>query len=284
MKQPAHQREVKFTHTDKVMFPAAALTKADLLDYYARIADKLLPHLRDRPMTLERFPDGIRKDAPHFWQKNTPPYYPKWIPRVSIRSEDGKQVQYLLVNERAALLYLVNQGTITFHAWFSRWRTPDRPDFVLFDIDPHQSTFPNAIRVAKELHDVLAEDGVRGFLKSSGKSGLHVMTPWKRAEGYDGVRAWARSIASRVVARIPDSATVERRIEKRGRRVYLDVEQNARGKHVVPPYIVRATPTATVSMPLDWKQLTARLDPAKFTIRTAVKALGRRKDLWEGLP
>jgi bifunctional non-homologous end joining protein LigD len=276
-------RAVKFTHTDKVMFPAAGLTKGDLLDYYDRVAERLLPHLRDRPMTLERFPDGLKEGGPHFWQKNTPAYYPRWIPRVPIGTEDGKEVQYLLVNDRPTLLYLVNQGTITFHAWFSRWQTPDRPDFVLFDIDPHQSTFASAIRVAKELRAVLEEDGESGFLKTSGKTGLHVVTPWKRQEQYGAVREWARSIASRVVQRIPQIATIERRIGKRGGRVYLDVEQNAKGKHVVPPYVVRATPTATVSMPIEWKNLTARLEPKKFTIETAPKLLVRKRDTWRSL-
>src|SRR5687768_4535277 len=192
-------RELKFTHTDRVMFPEKKLTKGDLIAYYEAVAHLLLPHLRDRPMTLERLPEGVGDPkAPHFWQKNTPTYYPKWIPRVPIRTADGRRVQYLLVNDRDALLYLVNQNTITFHTWLSRVEAPDRPDFVLFDIDPHQSTFANAIKTARALHDVLDEDGCEGFLKTSGKSGLHVLTPWRDQGGYDEAVKWARSIANRV--------------------------------------------------------------------------------------
>jgi bifunctional non-homologous end joining protein LigD len=277
-------RDVKFTHEDRLMFPEAELTKHDLLAYYDAIADLLIPHLRDRPMTLERLPEGVGDPkAPHFWQKNTPIYYPKWIPRVPIKTADGRRVQYLLVNDRDALLYLVNQGTITFHTWFSRVEDPDRPDFVLFDIDPHQSTFADAIKTARALHDVLDDDGCEGFLKTSGKSGLHVLTPWRDKGGFDQAVKWARSIAERVVKAIPTIATTARPIHLRKNRVYLDVEQNSKGKHVVPPYVVRPTPLATVSMPLKWSELTARLDPTKFTIKTAVKRLTGKADPMGGL-
>lgn len=274
------KREVKFSHLDRVMFPAAKLTKGDLIAYYDGVADKLIPHLRDRPMTLERLPEGVGDEkSPHFWQKNTPAYYPQWIPRVPLKTEDGRTVQYLLVNDRDTLLYLVNQGTITFHAWFSRVQSLDRPDFVLFDIDPHQSTFPNAIKTARVVHDVLDENDVESFLKTSGKSGLHVLTPWRERGGYAEAVNWARSIAKRVVEAIPKIATTERSIKARKNQVYLDVEQNSKGKHVVPPYVVRPTPTATVSMPLKWSELTARLDPKKFTIKTAMKRSKAKPDL-----
>jgi len=280
---PVAEPDLKFTHTDRVMFPEAGITKGDLLDYYERIADKLLPHLRERPMTLERLPEGLAsKNAPHFWQKNTPDYYPKWIPRISLPAEDGRKVKYLLVNDKPALLYLVNQGTITFHAWFSRVKNLDRPDFVLFDIDPHQSTFANAVKVAKELHEVLDGRKARGFVKTTGKTGLHVFTEWTGKDGYDDARGWAMTIAKEVVARVPKIATVQRHIASRGRRVYLDVEQNARGKHAVPPYVVRATPLATVSMPIEWSALNARLDPKKFTVKTVSKWI-RRKDPFDPL-
>jgi bifunctional non-homologous end joining protein LigD len=273
-------RDVKFSHQDRLMFPAANLTKGDLIAYYEAVADKLIPHLRDRPMTLERLPEGVGDaKSPHFWQKNTPTYYPKWIPRVPLKTEDGRTVQYVLVNDRDTLLYLVNQGTITFHAWFSRVKNLDRPDFVLFDIDPHQSTFANAIKTARALHDVLDEDDIESFLKTSGKSGLHVLTPWRERGGYDEAVKWARSIAKRVVEVIPKIATTARSINARKGRVYLDVEQNSKGKHVVPPYVVRPTPGATVSMPLKWSELTARLDPKRFTIETAMKRLKGKPDL-----
>ena len=159
----------------------------------------------------------------------------------------------------------------------------DRPDFVLFDIDPHQSTLANAIKTARALHDVLDEDDIESFLKTSGKSGLHVIAPWREKGSYDEAVHWARSIAKRVTDAIPKIATTARPIHLRKGRVYLDVEQNSKGKHVVPPYVVRPTPTATVSMPLKWNELTARLDPKKFTIKNAMKRLKGKADLMVAL-
>ena len=258
------------------MFPQVNITKGDLLRYYQSVAKLILPHLDNRPMTLERMPEGLQSEkSPHFWQKNTPAYYPKWIPRVRLPTEDDRKVDYLLVNDEPALLWLVNQGVITFHPWFSTIDDPDRPTFVLFDIDPHQSTFANAVKVAKELHVVLEKEKIKSFVKTTGKTGLHVMTPWKQKGGFAEARGWAEKIADRVVAQIPDIATTERPIANRGQRVYLDVQQNSKGKHGVPPYVIRTTPQATISMPLDWKDLTARLDPKKFTVKTPVKRLER---------
>jgi bifunctional non-homologous end joining protein LigD len=267
--RPAEQ--VVVTHPDRMMFPEAAVTKGDLFDYYRQIAPLLLPHLRNRTMTLERLPDGLKPKAPHFWQKNTPANYPDWIQRVPLRTEDARTVNYLLVNDQRTLLYLVNQGTITFHPWFSTADAPDRPCEVLFDIDPHQSTFANAVTVARALGKVLESDGVEASVKTSGKSGLHVTVPWTGKGGFDEARAWAWGVAETVVRDLPKIATMQRSISARGRRVYLDVEQNARGKHGVPPWVVRVTPLATVSMPLEWKELTPRLSPKKFTLKAALR-------------
>lgn len=272
------ESEVKFSHEERVMFPEAGVTKGELLRYYALVAPKLVPHLKNRPMTLERLPEGVGdKSAPHFWQKNTPDYYPNWIGRIQLPSEEARPVKYALVNDKTSLLYLVNQGTITFHPWFSTVDNLDRPTFVLFDIDPHQSTFANAVKVAKVLHEILDAYGTESFVKTSGKSGLHVMTRWRRKGNFDQARQWAAGVAQRVVEKIPQIATTERHIENRGNRVYLDVEQNARGKHAIPPYIVRATPLATISMPLDWKQVNAKLDPKAFTIKSMMKRIQEMK-------
>ena len=276
MSKTKAKEDVNFTSLDRVVFPEAKLTKGDVLEYYAKVADVLLPHLRDRPITLERLPEGL--GGQHFWQKNTPAYYPKWIPRVKLPTEKRTSVQYTLVNDLRTLLYLVNQNTITFHTWFSRVRTPDTPDFVLFDIDPHQSTFANAVKVAKKLHEILDSDGVENFIKTSGKSGLHVMTPWGAKRGnFEKARGFAAGIAQRVADALPRIATTERSISARGSRVYVDAMQNAKGKHAVPPYVLRATPAATVSMPLKWSELTAALTPKKFDMQTALKRIARSK-------
>jgi bifunctional non-homologous end joining protein LigD len=273
-----HPATLAFTHQDKVMFPEVGITKGDVLRFYERIAPRLLPHLRDRPMTLERFPEGLTgTSAPHFWQKNTPSYYPAWIPRVTLPSEDGQLVTYALVNDTAALLYLVNQGTLTFHPWLSRVQHLDRPDFVIFDLDPGAATFVDTVAVAKQLRAILEEAKVASYLKTSGKTGLHVMVPWHRAEGYDAARDWAMSMALRLVAQLPDVATVERQKHKRQKKVYVDVLQNARGHHIVPPYVLRAVPLATVSTPLTWAELTPALAPQRYNLKTIFRRLARQK-------
>ncbi len=275
-KTTAPAEPVACTNADKVWFPDADITKGDVFDFYHRIAPRLLPFLRDRPVTLERLPEGIAAGGPHFWQKNTPASYPGWLPRVELPSERGKPVQYALVNDVDALLYLVNQGTLTFHVWFSRVQDLERPDFVLFDLDPGPAAFADVVTVARELHATLEDLNRLAFVKTSGKTGLHVLVPWRDPGGYDEARAWASDVAGRVAAALPDVATTEIRKAKRGGRVYLDVMQNARGHHAVPPYVVRPVPGAPVSTPLNWRELTADLDPARFNLRTIFRRLARQ--------
>jgi bifunctional non-homologous end joining protein LigD len=269
--------EVKLTHPDRVMFPDAGLTKRDVFAFYKRVAGRLLPFLRDRPVTLERLPEGLDHGAPHFWQKDTPASYPAWIPRIELATAGGKRVHYALVNDEATLLYLVNQATLTFHVWASRVVDLDRPDFVLFDLDPDEAAFDDAVAVAKAVRAELERSGAPAFVKTSGKSGLHVLTPWSRDGGFDQARAWAMDIAVRVAGSTPGRATIEIRKAKRGGRVYIDVMQNARGHHAVPPYVLRAVPRATVSTPLDRRELTDRLDPSSFTTGKLLARLARRK-------
>lgn len=267
-----------YTHTEKLMYPESGITKGDVLDFYRRIATRLLPHLRDRPATLERLPEGLNaSDAPHFWQKRTPDYYPDWIKRVELPSERGEPVQYVLVNDEATLLYLVNQGTLTFHVGFSRLADLDRPDFVLFDLDPGQASFTDAVAVAKTLHVALQAEGRTAFVKTSGKTGLHVFAPWERQADYDEARAWTLGVAQRVVDALPDQATLERSKVKRGKRVYVDVMQNAKGHHAVPPYVLRAVPGAPVSTPLRWQELTPNLDPSAYNLKTIFQRLARQQ-------
>jgi bifunctional non-homologous end joining protein LigD len=268
---------VEFTHVDKVLFPDAKITKGDVLEYYLRVSPWLLSYLQDRPITLERLPDGIGEGAPHFWQKNLPASAPDWIARIELPSERGKPVDYALINDERTLLYFVNQGALTFHTWFSRVQDLDTPDFVLFDLDRGNASFADVVAVAHELHGVLDAEEHEAFVKTSGKTGLHVLVSWRDGGDYDAARAWALEIAERVVHALPDTATTERSKSKRGKRVYVDVMQNARGHHAVPPYVVRPIPGAPVSMPLAWHEVTAHLDPGRFNLKTGLRRLARQK-------
>jgi|SRR5579884_791603 len=267
----------EFTHPDKLLFPEVNLTKRDILNFYAAIAPRLLPHLKDRPVTLERLPDGVRPGAPRFWQKNTPDYYPDWIPRIDLPTETGKPVNYALVNDLKTLLYLVNQGALTFHVWPSRVQDLDHPDYVLFDLDPGTSAFANVVKIARHLHDVLTEQNATPFVKTSGKTGLHVLVSSRGLGDYDAARRWAMQIAEQVVTDLPKLATTQRLKSARRGNVYLDVIQNARGHHAVPPYVLRAVPQATVSTPLEWDEVTPRLNPKRFTTKEALARMKKRK-------
>ena len=274
---------VAISKPDKVMFPAIGLTKGALIEYYEQIAPLLLPHLRNRPLTLERGPDGLgSEDAPRFWQKNTPAHYPSWIPRLNVPTEDGKPVHYALCNDVETLRYLVNQGALTFHVWMSHAPTLDRPDHVLFDLDPGTAPFSQVVELAHCLRNTLGKDGHAVYIKTSGKSGLHLLVPWRADGGYAEARAFATAVGRAVITERPELATLEIRKERRAGKIYLDIMQNVRGHHVVPAYVVRAVPAATVSMPLSWDEVCSDLDPKKFTIEVAL-ARAATGDLLAGL-
>lgn len=277
-KETEISRAPAFTSEDKMMFPEKKITKGDILEYYRAISPYLLPYLKDRPITLERFPEGlINLDSPHFWQKNTPAYYPDWIPRAELISETGKAIHYALVNDLDTLLYLVNQGALTFHIWASTIHHLDRPDFVLFDLDPGDAPFRDVITLAKELHEHLTEQSISSYLKTSGKSGLHILTPWTQPGNHDEARNWATEIAMELEKRCGEIATLERAKHKREGKIYVDVMQNAKGHHFVPPFVLRAVPQATVSTPLSWDELNSRLNPTRFDVDFALRRFKRSK-------
>jgi bifunctional non-homologous end joining protein LigD len=277
MAKKAKTNDVHFSNTAKVMFPGKGYTKGDVLSYYLTVAKLLLPHLKDRPVTLERLPDGLKEGGPRFWQKNTPSYYPSWIARVNFPTDQGKPVNYTLVNDEQTLLYLVNQGALTFHTWLSRAQNSDTPDYVIFDLDPGEATFADIVKIAKQVRVELEAQKLKALIKTSGKSGLHVMTPWKGKGKFQEARAWAEGVAQRVVEALPKIATTERMKASRRGRAYVDVVQNWMGKHVVPPYVLRATPAGTVSTPLDWKEVNGRLDPKKFDLHSVIKRFAKLK-------
>ncbi|HEV3143799.1 MAG TPA: non-homologous end-joining DNA ligase [Gemmataceae bacterium] len=276
--KPAKKEPFSFSHVDKILFPDNGITKGDVLDFYIRIAPRLLPFLRDRPATLERLPEGIGGGkSPHFWQKNTPEYYPKWILRAEFPGKPGETVKYAVINDAETLLYLVNQGALTFHVWFSCIDDLGRPDFVLFDLDPGQATFADAVKIAKHMHALLEDAGRPAYIKTSGKTGLHILVPWEGKGGYAEAREWGLGLARQVVEALPEIATVERSKAKRGRRVYVDLMQNSRGQTVVPPYVLRPVPGAPVSTPIEWHELTPKLDPHNFNLKTIFGRLKRQK-------
>jgi bifunctional non-homologous end joining protein LigD len=276
---------VQITHPDKVLFPDDGITKADLVDYYQTVAAVMLPLVSGRPVTMQRFPNGIGRGG--FLQKQVATYFPDWIERVTAPNRRTRnattrdEVTYMVCRTPDDLAYLANQGCITPHVWLSR--TPDiyHPDQMVFDLDP-ASTDPRALRLAAAaLHRLLDELGLPSFLKSSGSRGLHVVVPLVPTAETDAVKVFSIAVVEVLAARHPDDLTTEARIADRGGRLYLDIGRNGYAQTMAAPYAVRALPGAPVSVPLDWSELDT-FDPRGHTLRTIADRLARH-DPWAEL-
>jgi bifunctional non-homologous end joining protein LigD len=270
---------VAFTNLDKVFWPAEGFTKGDLLAYYEEVADVLLPYLRDRPIHLNRFPDGIAGKS--FYQKEAKPGTPDWVRTVEIGSKRrGESMRYMVCDDRDTLLYLVNLGSIDLHPWMSRVESQDSPDWAVIDLDPKEAPFTDVIRIAREVGRLLRGIGLVPYLKTSGSSGLHVFLGLKPGYTYGHSEMFCESVA-RIVARdLAEIATVERSLAERGGKVYIDFGQNRKGQTVVPPYVVRPVRGATVSTPLAWDELESDLQPSHFNLQNVPERLGRLGDLF----
>jgi bifunctional non-homologous end joining protein LigD len=284
-------RTLTLSNLDKVLWPRDGYTKGDLIEYYRSVAKWLMPHLRDRPLTLQRWPDGI--DEQFFFEKQIPRFAPEWIPTVALSADQrSRKVSYMICNDEATLAWCANLASIVLHVWYSHVPTPESPDYVLFDLDTcEKTTLGTLARVTLEFRDLLAAVGLPSLVKTSGGSGLHVVVPLKNGYDFETARRFAEITVEHVGAVLPELTTVERSISKRPKTaVYLDWGQVARGKTVVPPYVVRARDGAPVSMPLDWAEVEEvvkkRGSPEAFigqwTIKNARKRLEQTGDVWSG--
>jgi bifunctional non-homologous end joining protein LigD len=278
--------EVQLSHTDKVLFPGDEITKGDLIEYYADVADRMLPYLRERPIAMARYPDGIK--GPRIFQKNVPDYFPDWITRTEVKKQGGV-LHHVICDKPATVVYLANQACIELHVFLSQVGQLDHPDQLVFDLDPpDDDQFGEARRAALLLRDLLeGELGLTTFVKTTGGHGLHVYVPLRPVGGFDTVRGFARQAAGVLTARHPELTTTEQRKDKRTGPVYMDAMRNAYAQTVVAPYVVRARPGAHVAVPLDWDEVADRtLTPGRFTLRTVRRRLsdrGRAGDPWSGL-
>jgi bifunctional non-homologous end joining protein LigD len=280
----AGRRTVEVHRPDKVLFPggdgAKEYTKADLVDYYRSVAPFMLPHLRGRPLMLERHPDGL--DGPVFMQKNTPDSYPEWIGRVEVAKEGGT-VCHTVCDDTATLLYLADQAALTLHRWLSRTGSVERPDRMVFDLDPAgEDDFALVREAAWLLGELLDELSLPSALMTTGSRGLHVVVPLNGRHEFDEVRRFAKDVADTLVAGHPDRLTTAARKKDRGDRLYLDIQRNAYAQTAVAPFTVRAKPGAPVATPVAWTQLDdPGLDARRWTIADAVEQA--RTNPWAGV-
>ena len=271
---PPPERKVPFTNLDKAFWPAEGYTKGDLIDYYRSIAHWLLPYLRDRPLVLTRYPEGIAGKS--FFQKDAPRWAPEWLRTESLWSEQGgREIRYFVCDDVESLLYVVNLGTIPLHVWSSRLASLQRPDWTILDLDPKGAPFSHVVALARVLHELCEAIGLPSFAKTSGSSGLHVLVPLAGLLSFEQARTLAELLAREVAEQRPELATLARAIGKRGGRVYLDTGQNGHGKLLAAPFSARPLPGAPVSMPLRWSEVGPRLDPRRFTIRSAARRMQR---------
>ena len=279
------KRVLSLSNLDKVFFPDDGITKGDLLAYYRAVAPVLLPHIKDRPFTMKRYPNGI--DGGFFFQKDAPKHMPEWIATRAFEASTReaprtrKTIRFPLVNDELALLWMVNMGCIDLNTWYSRVDRPERPDFVLFDLDPSADAgFPEVIQVALLVKEVLDTLGLAGFPKTSGSDGMHVLVPVERRYTYGDTREFAEIVAGTLARTHRGLVTTEWTKAKR-RGVLIDANQNGEGKTIASVYSVRPHPGAPVSTPLRWDEVNEQLDPGVFTMGVVLDRVERLGDLFE---
>ena len=272
------REHVAVTSLDRIYWPDEKLTKFDLLSFYLKVADYIMPFLKDRPAILQRYPRGIK--APMFFQQDLESA-PEFIKTARLINQEGRQLDYGVYTTIASVLHFVTLGTIEQHPWHSTIKRLDKPDWIAIDLDPKKAPWENVLQVALVVKQVADEIGLNAFPKTSGSSGIHIYVPLKPANEYDKVAEFARLFASEVAQRAPKIATVERTIAKRKTtQVYVDWMQNARGKSLAAVFTARAKPGATVSMPLTWKQIDKGVKIQDFTITNVPELLKKNGDPW----
>jgi bifunctional non-homologous end joining protein LigD len=275
-------RDIALSRLDKELFPVDHLTKRDVIDHYRAVADAMVPHLAGRPLVLRRYPDGI--DAGGFVQQEASPHFPDWLTTVDAPRRGGSgSVEHVVCGDAATLLYLANQATVEFHTWLSTTRDLERPDRLVIDIDPPQGAGVAAVRrVARGLHDVFGSVGLTPFVQATGGRGFHVVAALDGSADFDEVRGLAQDLADHLAAQDPDHLTTAARKQRRGDRIYLDVNRNAYGQTFIAPYSLRARGGAPVATPLDWSEL-GRTTPDRYRPPGIRRRLARKADPWVAL-
>lgn len=272
--------KIEITNQDKVLFPGDGIAKGEMVDYYERIAEIMLPHMKDRLLALQRFPDGIEEEG--FYQKEAADYFPDYIKRVQVKLEDGTRQDEVVCNNAATLVYLANLATITPHLWLSTTEAITRPDKIVFDLDPSdEDDFDVVKEGARGLRKVLEDAGLPCYVMTTGSRGLHVVAPIRPEHEFSKVKEFAKAVAHNL-EEVDRKFTTKVRKEKRRGRVFVDYLRNEYAQTSVAPYALRAKPGAPVAAPLDWDELSdSKLDSQSYTIENIFKRLSRKEDPWK---
>jgi bifunctional non-homologous end joining protein LigD len=276
----AGNRIIDISNEDKILFPKAKYTKLDIINYYSKISTKIIPFLKDRPLTLRRFPNGI--DETNFYQKNTPEYYPDWIERIPVEKSDKTVIEYLNCKNTATLIYIANQAGIELHPWLSKLPNLNNPDKIIFDLDPSTLNFNLVKETALLLKNILTERGFTPYIMTTGSKGLHIIAPLKPLVNFDRVRDFAKNLAEELVSQDPKNLTTEIRIEKRGKKLFLDYLRNSWSATAICPYGVRAKEDAPVATPIFWDEVKDKsLISQRYNIKSVLKKLKDDGDPWK---
>ncbi|HLD93963.1 MAG TPA: non-homologous end-joining DNA ligase [Anaerolineales bacterium] len=271
--------KIEITNADKELFPDDGITKSEVVDYYQRIAETMLPHMKGRPLALQRFPDGIDEEG--FYQKEAAVYFPDFIETVRITLEDGSKQNEIVCNNAVTLVYLANLAVITPHVWLSTTEAIRKPDKIVFDLDPSDDDFAVVKEGAHDLRKLLEYLGLTCFVMTTGSRGLHVACPIKPEHDYNIVKEFTKAAAQNLEAEDPKFTTKVRKEKRRG-RVFVDYLRNEYAQTSVAPYALRPKPGAPVAAPLDWDELSeSKLDPQGYTMENIFKRLGRKGDPWK---
>jgi bifunctional non-homologous end joining protein LigD len=277
-----NNQRLKFTNLKKVFYPADGYTKRDVINFYAAVADLLVPHLAGRPLSLKRYPDGIEKEF--FFQKAAAASFPEWLHTEEIATSEDSKTRFVVCDDKAALLYLANLGCIDQNPWMSRVGSLDEPDFILIDLDPYHCGYDRIVEAAQLVRQKLDAIGLLGYPKTTGGDGMHIYVPVESGYTYEQTRNFAQILSHIVVAERPEWFTTPRHVASREKgKVYFDWMQNAEGKTISAPYVLRAYPGAPVAAPLSWDEVRPGLKPIQFHIGNVLRRFDRVGDLFAGV-
>ncbi|MEJ6949724.1 non-homologous end-joining DNA ligase [Natronospora cellulosivora (SeqCode)] len=275
--------QVKLSNLDKTFWPKHNYKKSDLINYYIEIYPLIKNYLKDRPLSLQIFPDGVKGKS--FFQKNAATHAPEWLSTTAIYSRHRQEaINWVMVNKLPDLIWIANSASIELHSWFSTYKKQDYPDFAVFDLDPPENPeFKRVIELAIKIKEILDELNIRSFLKTSGKAGLHIYIPLKNRYSYEDVKQFLRAVAEAIITQHPNLSTIEWRKKERQGKIYIDYRQNGRSKTLATPYSLRPTDDATISTPLEWKELNQNLNPKDFNLSTIIERIENKGDLWSNI-
>ncbi|MCL4361758.1 non-homologous end-joining DNA ligase [Candidatus Dependentiae bacterium] len=272
--------EIQTSNEKKILFPKSKITKGDLIDYYAKISDIMIPYIANRPVTMHRFPNSIHEG---FFYKDAASYFPKWMKRFKVAKKEGGHTNYIVCNNKASLVYLANQAVITPHIWLSQIDKIKFPDRMIFDFDPEKQTFKTICKFVLKFKKLLDSFDITSFVMTTGSRGLHVVIPLDKSATFKESKKCAKLIAQEFIKMYPDDFTMEVRKNKRQGKIFLDTLRNEFAQTGVAPYAVRAIEKAPVATPLEWREVSKTSSAQKFNINNIFKRLSRKKDPWHSI-